>query len=120
MVYCIQKINYGGFTVSDLNKNECTGHCDTCKKCTVDFSQDLISEDLGMTKVEVFDLGDALFANVESAVASMGPTVEAIRPRNMKKYGKIELPAIAVNGKVVSQGKVLSVSEATSVIMKAF
>lgn len=106
--------------MSDLNKNECSGHCATCKKCTVDFSQDLISEDLGTTKVEVLDLGDELFANAEAAVASMGPTVEAVRPRNLKKYGKIELPAIAVNGKVVSQGKILSAAEISSLIMKFF
>ena len=106
--------------MSELNKNECTGHCATCKKCTVDFSKDVISEDLGVMKIEVIDIADGLFANVESAVASMGPTVEAIRVSDLKKYGDVILPAVAVNGKVVSQGKVLSVSEISSLLMKMF
>ena len=106
--------------MSDLNKSECTGHCATCKKCTVDFSKDLISEDLGIMKVEVLDVTDEFFANVGAAVASMGPTVEAVRITDLKKYGDIRLPALAVNGKVVSQGKVLSVAEISSLLMKMF
>ena len=106
--------------MSELNKNECTGHCATCKKCTVDFSKDVISEDLGVMRIEIVDIADGLFANVETVVASMGPTVEAYRVTDMKKYGDIRLPAIAVNGKVVSQGKVLSVSEISSLLMKMF
>ena len=106
--------------MSELNKNECTGHCATCKKCTDDFSKDVISEDLGVMKIEVIDIADGLFANVASAVSSMGSTVEAIRVSDLKKYGDVILPAVAVNGKVVSQGKVLSVSEISSLLMKMF
>ena len=106
--------------MSNLNKNECTGHCATCKKCTVDFSKDLISEDLGIMKVEVLDVADEFFANASAAVASMGPTVEAVRVTDLKKYGNISLPALAVNGKVVSQGKVLSIAEISSLFMKMF
>ncbi len=106
--------------MSDLNKNNCSGHCATCKKCTVDFSKDLISEDLGIMKVEVLDIAEDFFANASAAVASMGPTVEVFRVSDLKKYGNISLPALAVNGKIVSQGKVLSSSEITAVLMKMF
>lgn len=56
-----------------------------------------------------------MYDNVKKAVSDMGPGLEVEYITDMKeiaKYGVMSMPALAVNEKVVSQGKVLKADEA--------
>ena len=56
----------------------------------------------------------ALFATVQQAVAELGIEAAVIKEEDLMKimeYNVMSLPALVVNGKVVSKGKKLSVDE---------
>ena len=61
------------------------------------------------------------YENVKEAVKTLGLSVEAEYITDMEKvmeYGVMTLPAIVVNEKVVSQGKVLKTSEVEKLLNK--
>ena len=56
----------------------------------------------------------ALFATVQQAVAELGIEATVVKEEDMMKileYNVMSLPALVVDGKVVSKGKKLSVDE---------
>lgn len=61
------------------------------------------------------------YENVKEAIFNIGLDVEAEYITDMEKvmtYGAMSMPAIVVNDKVVSMGKVLKVSEVESLLEK--
>lgn len=61
------------------------------------------------------------YENVKEAISNIGLDVEAEYITDMEKvmtYGAMSMPAIVVNDKVVSMGKVLKVSEVESLLEK--
>lgn len=61
------------------------------------------------------------YENVKEAVKAMGLDVEVEYITDMQKvmeYGVMSMPALVVNEKVVSQGKVLKVSDVENLIKK--
>lgn len=61
------------------------------------------------------------YENVKEAVANLGLNIEAEYITDMEKimtYGAMRIPAIVVNDKVVSMGKVLKVSDVESLLEK--
>lgn len=62
------------------------------------------------------------FENVKQAVSQMGLQDEVINigdPIEIAKYGVMETPALVVDSKVISYGKLISVEEAKKLIDKA-
>ena len=69
-------------------------------------------------KIEVLGMGCAkckqLMANAEKAVKEAGVQAEVVKVEDMNQivgYGIMTTPALVIDGKVVSAGKVLSVEE---------
>ena len=61
------------------------------------------------------------FENVKEAVSEMGLSVEVEYVTDMEKvmpYGVMSMPAIVVNEKVVSQGKVLKTADVVKLLKK--
>lgn len=79
----------------------------------------------GVKSVKVLGSGckscHALFENAKKAVDDMGLSVDVEYVTDMKKvmeYGVMSMPALVVNEKVVSMGKVLKASEVESIFQK--
>ena len=69
-------------------------------------------------KIEILGMGCAkckqLMANAEKAVKEAGVQAEVVKVEDMNQivgYGIMTTPALVIDGKVVSAGKVLSVEE---------
>ena len=63
----------------------------------------------------------ALYENVKQAVKDIGLSVEVEYITDMQKvmeYGVMSMPALVVNEKVVSQGKVLKANEVVALLQK--
>lgn len=60
-----------------------------------------------------------LFANVEEAVAQIGIEATVIKEEDLMKimeYNVMSMPALVVDGNVVSKGKVLSVEQVKALL----
>ena len=71
--------------------------------------------------VSVNALRDALYENTQSAVKAMGISVEVEYITDLKKvmeYGVMSVPALVVNNKVVSTGKVLKTENVQKLLQK--
>jgi len=63
----------------------------------------------------------ALYASVEKAIAEEGIEASLVKEEDLMKimdYNVMRLPALAVDGKVVASGKVLSVAEVKALLKK--
>lgn len=63
----------------------------------------------------------ALYASVEKAIAEEGIEASLVKEEDLMKimeYDVMRLPALAVDGKVVASGKVLSVAEVKALLKK--
>jgi len=63
----------------------------------------------------------ALYASVEKAIAEEGLEASLVKEEDLMKimeYNVMRLPALAVDGKVVASGKVLSVAEVKALLKK--
>ncbi|MCI1681138.1 MAG: thioredoxin family protein [Bacteroides sp.] len=63
----------------------------------------------------------ALYASVEKAIAEDGIEASLVKEEDLMKimeYNVMRLPALAVDGKVVASGKVLSVAEVKALLKK--
>ncbi len=63
----------------------------------------------------------ALYASVEKAIAEEGLEASLVKEEDLMKimeYDVMRLPALAVDGKVVASGKVLSVAEVKALLKK--
>jgi small redox-active disulfide protein 2 len=63
-----------------------------------------------------------LYDNVRQAVAASGRTAEIVRtndPETLARYGVLALPGLAVDGKLESSGKFLSVEELRKILDRA-
>ena len=76
-------------------------------------------------EIKIFGSGcsrcEALYDHVVLALDELGieATVEKVRDlKQMASYGVINPPALAVDGRLVSQGKVLSVEEIKHILAK--
>ena len=76
-------------------------------------------------KIEILGVGcqkcKQLAANVEAAVKELNIQTDIAKVRDMDKiieYGVMMTPALAVNGTVISAGKVLSKDEIKKIILK--
>jgi small redox-active disulfide protein 2 len=74
-------------------------------------------------KIEVLGTGCAkcktLYENVQKAVAESGVSAEIVKVEDIPsimKYGVMSTPALVVDGKVMSSGKVASVGEIRSML----
>ncbi len=64
----------------------------------------------------------ALYENTKAAAAQMGLEEEINLehdPKEMGKYGILSSPALVVDGKLMSEGKVLSVDEIVKILESA-
>ncbi|MFA6356305.1 MAG: thioredoxin family protein [Candidatus Omnitrophota bacterium] len=78
-----------------------------------------------MTKIEILGMGcfkcDQLIANAETAVKELNVKAEIYKVTDIDKiteYGVMMTPALAVDGNVVSAGRVLSKEEIKKIISK--
>lgn len=63
----------------------------------------------------------ALYETVKQAVAELGLAAEVVKEEDLMKimaYNVMALPALVVNGQVVSKGKRLSVDEVKTILTK--
>lgn len=103
------------------NKGCCCG-ADTKKE----INTDCCSKEAGsLNSVKVLGAGckscHEQFENAKNAVESLGLSVEVEYVTDMEKimgYGVMSMPAIVVNEKVVSMGKVLKVTEVEKLLHK--
>lgn len=79
----------------------------------------------GIRSVKVLGAGckscHALYENAKAAVAAMGLSVEVEYITDMEKvmgYGVMSMPAVVVNEKVVSMGKVLKAADVEALLRK--
>ena len=77
-------------------------------------------------KIEVFGVGCAkcvsLEKSVREAVKKMGIQAEVVKVTDIEKMvemGIMSTPALAIDGKIVSAGKTLSVQDVVALIQKA-
>jgi len=78
-----------------------------------------------MMKIEILGVGcpkcKQLAANVEAAVKELNIQTDIVKVTDMDKiieHGVMMTPALAVNGTVISAGKVLSKDEIKKIILK--
>ena len=65
---------------------------------------------------------NAMLENTKAAASQIGFEEEIIlesNPKEMGKYGILDSPAIVVYGKLMSEGKLLSVEEITKILESA-
>ena len=65
---------------------------------------------------------NSLFENTKAAASQMGLEEEIVLehdPKEMGKYGILSSPAIVVDGKLMSEGKVLSIEEIIKILETA-
>jgi small redox-active disulfide protein 2 len=73
-------------------------------------------------KIEVFGVGCAKCVSLEKAVKQMGIQAEIEKVTDieaMVEKGIMSTPALAIDGKMVSAGKTLSVQDVVALIKKA-
>lgn len=76
-------------------------------------------------KIEILGMGclkcDQLYSNVEAAIKELDLTAQIIKITDIAKfneYGVMLTPALVIEGKVISSGKVLSKEEIKKLIVK--
>ena len=102
----------------------CNGACPTSE--TTDITSDCCSEAAdGICCIKVLGAGckscHEQYENVKKAVENLGLLVEVEYITDMPKvmeYGVMSMPAIVVNEKVVSQGKVLKTADVEKLLKK--
>ena len=102
----------------------CNGDCPTSE--TTDISSDCCPEAAdGICCIKVLGAGckscHEQYENAKKAVENLGLSVEVEYITDMPKvmeYGVMSMPAIVVNEKVVSQGKVLKVADVEALLHK--
>ncbi len=62
------------------------------------------------------------YVNIKKAVEELGfsdRVVEVLNTQEIREYGFVDLPAFAINGKIVSQGSVISQQTARNLIVRS-
>lgn len=100
-----------------------TGSCCTTTNTSEQFLKD--SAEMGIKGIAVLGSGckscHALFENTKAAVAELGLETEVEYITDLEKimsYGVMSMPALVMNGKVVSTGKVLKAKEIVELLDK--
>lgn len=101
----------------------CQSRCETFEATEADAAG--IKKNSGALSVKVLGMGCAScheqFEQAKAAVKNMGLPVEVEYVTDMKKvmaYGAMSMPAVVVNEKVVSMGKVLKASDVEKLLHK--
>ena len=96
----------------------CNGNCSVLNNCCQDIQGRICC-------IKVLGSGcascHALYENTQSAVKAMGISVEVEYITDLKKvmeYGVMSVPALVVNNKVVSTGKVLKTENVQKLLQK--
>ena len=104
----------------------CGGETESCCTTTNTSEQFLKdSAEMGIKGIAVLGSGckscHALFENTKAAVSELGLETEVEYITDLEKimsYGVMSMPALVVNGKVVSMGKVLKAKEIAELLNK--
>lgn len=107
-----------------FKKKVMTASCDCGGKC----NPEIKNNSDGLEKAKFIVLGSCckksaeMFKNTKIAVNELGIEETVINLGDMKdiaSYGVMQTPALVINGRVVSYGKLLKVSEIKDIILKS-
>ena len=118
--------NFGKKKEEEKKAPDCACNCGCSASEVSEVSNDCCPEAKeGICCIKVLGAGckscHQQYENVKEAVKTLGLSVEAEYITDMEKvmeYGVMTMPAIVVNEKVVSQGKVLKTSEVEKLLNK--
>lgn len=118
--------NFGKKNEEEKKEAACTCGCSCgASETAAEESRCCAGEKSGINNIKVLGSGckncHALLENTKEALKSMGLNVEAEYVTDMQKimeYGVMSMPALVVNDKVVSMGKVLKAADLEKLLHK--